>query len=115
MRLCLQADNPPAVCRMCLFLQSQDFQRHTEHIINMLFSSAQHAAEQLTAVDARLAQSLATMHGMDAALTDVAASQKEQLLVAAESLEGVRLLHNDSQAVHYQLQHALENGVSNLL
>lgn len=96
---------------MCLFLQSQDFQRHTEQIINTLYSSSQHAAEQLNAVDLHLKQSLLSIHHMDKVLGGVATAQSQQLQIAEDNLKGVQQLHDDSQAVHAQLQHALHNEV----
>lgn len=100
------------VCRMCLFLQSQDFQRHTEHLINALYSSSQHAAQQLHKVDSHLGQSLATMQGIDPALSQVAATQSQQLEMAGESLKGMEVLQNDSHSVHTHLEYALQNQVS---
>lgn len=97
---------------MCLFLQSQDFQRHTEVMINSLYSSSQHAAEQLEAVDSHLEQSLLTMKGLDTTLGNVATAQSQQLQLAEENLKSVGQLQNDSQALHTQLEHALQNEVS---
>ncbi|KAL0044124.1 hypothetical protein WJX82_011352 [Trebouxia sp. C0006] len=94
---------------MCLFLQSQDFQRHTEFMINSLYSSSQHAAEQLEAVDSHLEQSLLTMKGLDTTLGNVATAQSQQLQLAEENLKSVGQLQNDSQALHTQLEHALQN------
>ena len=107
-----KADTMTVACRMCLFLQAQNFQRHTEHTINMLYSSSQHASEQLQEVEARLKQSTATMHGMDAVLTGVATAQKQQLAVAEASLQDLAALLGESQAVREDLQHALQNEVS---
>ena len=98
-------------CRMCLFLQSQDFQRHTEFLINSLYSSSQHAADQLTAVDTHLTQSLSTMDSMAGKLTNVEAAQEQQLQLSHESLQGVQQLHVDSQQVHAQLAQALQHEV----
>ena len=86
-----------------MFLQSQDFQRHTEHMMNSLYSSSQHAAEQLDAVDSHLGQSLQSIHSMNAALGDVTTSQDQQLQLAEQNLKGVQQLHDDSQAVQAQL------------
>ncbi len=97
---------------MCLFLQSQDFQRHTEFMINSLYSSSQHAAEQLEAVDSHLEQSLLTMKGLDQTLGGVATAQLQQLQLAEENLKSVGQLQDDSQALHTQLEHALQNEVS---
>ncbi|KAA6417348.1 MAG: hypothetical protein FRX49_12677 [Trebouxia sp. A1-2] len=94
---------------MCLFLQSQDFQRHTEFMINSLYSSSRHAAEQLEAVDSHLEQSLLTMKGLDKTLGSVATTQAQQLQLAEESVKSVGQLQNDSQAVHAQLSRALRN------
>lgn len=34
-------------CSICLFIQSQDFQRHTEHMLNMLYGGSRLAMEAL--------------------------------------------------------------------
>ena len=99
-------------CRMCLFLQSQDFQRHTELMINSLYSSSQHAAQQLEAVDSHLEQSLLTMEGLDKSLGTVATAQSQQLQLAEQNLKSIGQLQNDSQALHTQLEQALQNEVS---
>lgn len=96
---------------MCLFLQSQDFQSHTEFMINSLYSSSRHAAEQLDAVDTHLTQSLSTMDGMAGKLTKVATAQEQQLQLSHENLKSVQQLQTDSQQVHAQLAHALQNEV----
>lgn len=100
---------------MCLFLQSQDFQRHTEFMINSLYSSSQHAAEQLNAVDSHLAQSLSTMDNMVGTLSNVETTAQQQLQLSHQNLEGVQQLQQDSQQVHAQLSHALQNEVRLLL
>ncbi|KAL0029116.1 hypothetical protein WJX77_008042 [Trebouxia sp. C0004] len=94
---------------MCLFLQSQDFQRHTEFMINSLYSSSQHATEQLEAVDSHLKQSLLTIEGLDRTLGGVTTAQLQQLQLAEQNLKSVGQLHNDSQALHTQLEHVLQN------
>ena len=99
------------LCRMCLFLQSQDFQRHTEFMINSLYSSSQHAADQLNAVDTHLTQSLSTMDSMAGKLTNVESAQEQQLHLSHENLKGVQQLHVDSQQVHAQLAQTLQNEV----
>lgn len=96
---------------MCLFLQSQDFQRHTEFMINTLYSSSQHATEQLSAVDTHLSQSLRTMDNMEGKLSNVETAQEQQLQLSHENLKGVQQLHVHSQQVHAQLEHALRNEV----
>ena len=100
---------------MCLFLQSQDFQRHTEFMINNLYSSSQHVAEQLDAVDTHLALSLSTMVNMAGALSNVETTAHQQLQLSHENLQGVQQLQEDSQQVHTQLSHALRNEVRLLL
>ena len=108
----LQAMTRCSLChRMCLFLQSQDFQRHTEFIINSLYTSSQHAAEQLDAVDSHLAQSLSAMGIMAGKLSSVQTAQKQQLQLSQQNLKGVQQLHLDSQQVRNQLAHALQNEV----
>ena len=102
------------LCRMCLFLQSQDFQRHTKVMINSLYSSSQHAAEQLNAVDAHLTQSLSSMDSMAGKLSSVETAQEQQLQLSQQNLKGVQQLHVDSQQVHAQLANALQNEVRQL-
>ena len=97
---------------MCLFLQSQDFQRHTEHMINSLYSSAQHADEHLQHINSNLRRSLDTMSDMDSSLSNVAAAQHQQQLLAKENLQGVHQLHADAQTVQTHLSHVLQNEAS---
>ena len=79
--------------------------------MNALYSSSQHAAEQLDAVDSHLGQSLQSIHSIDAALGDVTTAQNQQLQLAEQNLQGVQQMHDDSRAVQAQLQHALQNEV----
>ena len=97
---------------MCLFLQSQDFQRHTEHMINSLYSSAQHADEHLQHINSNLQNSLDTMSEMGSSLSDVAAAQHQQQQLARENLQGVQQLHADAQNVQTHLSHVLQNEAS---
>ena len=95
-----------------MFLQSQDFQRHTEVLINNLYRSSQHAAEQLHAVDLHLVQSLSTMDIVAGSLSSVESAQHQQLQLSQDNLKGVQQLQDDSQQVHAQLAHAMHNEVS---
>ena len=80
-------------------------------MINSLYSSSQHAADQLNAVDTHLTQSLSTMDSMAGKLTNVESAQEQQLHLSHENLKGVQQLHVDSQQVHAQLAQTLQNEV----
>lgn len=80
-------------------------------MINSLYSSSQHAAEQLNEVDTHLTQSLSTMDKMAGKLSNVETAQEQQLQLSHENLKGVQQLHEDSQQVHAQLANALQNEV----
>ena len=99
-------------CRMCLFLQSQDFQRHTEFMINSLYGSAQHADENLRSINRNLQTSLDTMSDLDSSLSSVAAAQHKQQQLAEAGLRGVQHLHDDAQTVQNHLSHVLQNEAS---
>lgn len=99
-------------CRMCLFLQSQDFQRHTEYMINSLYGSAKHAGEHLQYINSNLQKSLITMTDMDSSLSSVAATQQQQQNMAEKSLEGIQQLHDDARTVQTHLEHVLHNEAS---
>ena len=79
--------------------------------MNSLYSSSKHAAEQLSAVDTHLTQSLSTMDSMAGKLSNVETTQEQQLRLSHENLKGVQQLHVDSQQVHAKLAHALQNEV----
>ncbi|KAL3152810.1 hypothetical protein ABBQ38_012392 [Trebouxia sp. C0009 RCD-2024] len=78
-------------------------------MINSLYSSSKHAAEQLSAVDTHLSESLRTMHGMAGKLSNVEVAQEQQLQLSHKNLKGVQQLHLDSQQVQAKLAHALQN------
>ncbi len=52
------------------------------------------------------------MEGLDQTLGGVTIAQSQQLQLAEENLKSVGQLQNDSQALHIQLEHALQNEVS---
>ena len=97
---------------MCLFLQSQDFQKLTEYMINSLYSSAQHAQEHLQHINSNLQTSLHTMTDMNSSLSNVAATQQLQQDMAEKSLDGIRQLHDDAETVQKHLTHVLQNEAS---
>ena len=97
---------------MCLFLQSQDFQRHTELMINSLYGSAQHADENLRNINSKLHKSLDTMSDLDSSLSSVAAAQQQQQQLAEAGLKGIQQLHDDAQTVQTHLSHVLQHEAS---
>lgn len=99
-------------CRMCLFLQSQDFQRHTEHIINSIHASAQHAEQQLKHINDNLQQSTSTIADMGSSLSSIATTQEQQQHMAEKTAEGIQQLHENTQTVQSDLDKVLHNEAS---
>lgn len=97
---------------MCLFLQSQDFQRHTENMINNIYGSAQQAEQHLKHITGNLQQFLTIIAGVDSALSDIAAKQQQQQDLIEKSVEGIEQLHSDTKMVQAHLDQVLQNEAS---
>jgi len=44
------------LCSICLFIQSQDFQKHTEHMLNVLYGGSRFAAEALVNATSQISE-----------------------------------------------------------
>ena len=49
-------------CSICLFIQSQDFQRHTEQMLNLLYGGSRFATEALVNATAKLDAQVSYLH-----------------------------------------------------
>lgn len=63
-------------CRsMCLFIQNQDFQRHTEFVLNLLYAAGSAAAERLVSLNDSMAAHAGALGGVSSQLRAVAVQQ----------------------------------------
>ena len=102
----------PSTCSMCLFVQSQDFHRHTELLINTLHGAAQHAAGQLAGIDASLTEQHTQLQSM-AATVEVVGTQQQQLADdVAQTAEGITTLQDNTAALADAMAESLRHEVS---
>jgi hypothetical protein len=62
-------------CSMCLFVQNQNFQRHTEFVLNLLYTAGAAAAQRLVALNASMAAHSDALEGVGGQLTAVVQQQ----------------------------------------
>ena len=60
---------------MCLFVQNQDFQRHTEFVLNLLYAAGAAAAERLVSLNTSMAAHATALGEVGGQLTAVAQQQ----------------------------------------
>lgn len=60
---------------MCLFVQNQSFQRHTEFVLNLLYTAGAAAAQRLVALNASMAAHSDALDGVGGQLAAVARQQ----------------------------------------
>ena len=60
---------------MCLFVQNHDYQRHTEFVLNLLYTAGAAAAQRLVALNASMAAHGEALDGVGSQLTAVARQQ----------------------------------------
>lgn len=60
---------------MCLFIQNQDFQRHTEFVLNTLYTAGSDAAQRLASLNHSLAEHGAALDGVSGQLAAVSTQQ----------------------------------------
>lgn len=97
---------------MCLFLQNQNFQQHTEHLINSLYGTAQYASDQLHGINSSLTLQASHLHSMQSVLGVVSEDQQRLAEAAAANLAGVQKLQTQTADMDLKVQTALENEVS---
>lgn len=62
---------------MCLFIQNQDFQRHTEFVLNLLYAAGSAAAQRLVSLNDSMAAHASMLGGVSGQLDEVAQQQVE--------------------------------------
>jgi hypothetical protein len=60
---------------MCLFVQNQDFQRHTEFVLNLLYAAGASAAERLVSLNISMAAHATALDNVGGQITAVAQQQ----------------------------------------
>jgi len=95
---------------MCLFIQAQDFNAHTEALINTLHGATADAAESLASVASNLSAQEASLREIDTTLSGIEASQSSVAAGVAEALAGVQHLEERSEVVTERLAASLTQG-----
>ena len=83
---------------MCLFLQNQDFQKHTEAVLNILSTGARQAAEQLTSMNSGLGSQLMSLEHMVNSMEGLEQAQQRVITGVEKELSALERLQ--SQAVN---------------
>lgn len=60
---------------MCLFVQNQDWERHTEFVLNLLYTAGSATAQRLVALNASMAAHADALDGVGGQLTVIAQQQ----------------------------------------
>ena len=96
---------------MCLFVRNQDFQRHTEHLINSLHTSTSQAAQTLDSVSATLDQQQARTDAMAGRMETLSADQAQLGSGIQQGLSQLAALQNASQQLDSGLAATLQRTV----
>ena len=96
---------------MCLFIQNQDFQKHTETVLNLLSHGARQAADQLRAMNSSMGGQLVAMRRMSGSLAELEQGQQEVSEGVQRGLASMQQLQSQALSVDDKLAHALQNEV----
>eukprot|EP00192_Tetraselmis_astigmatica_P007671 CAMPEP_0117676580 /NCGR_PEP_ID=MMETSP0804-20121206/16251_1 /TAXON_ID=1074897 /ORGANISM="Tetraselmis astigmatica, Strain CCMP880" /LENGTH=781 /DNA_ID=CAMNT_0005485733 /DNA_START=299 /DNA_END=2644 /DNA_ORIENTATION=- len=100
---------------MCLFILNQEFDRHTEHLINTLHSATDNAASSLKAVSAELSHQSAALQDVGDSLQAVATSQESLHNSINEAADSMQRLEDHGRQMGDALSRSLEQGSTLLL
>ncbi len=100
---------------MCLFIQNQDFQKHTEAVLNILSLGARHAAEQLTSLNSSIGSNVKAVGRMMSSLADLGQGQERVAHGVEQGLTTVRQLQSQATNLEDKLTLALRNEVHSCL
>jgi hypothetical protein len=99
------------MCSMCLFLQNQDFEQHTEALIATLYGSSAFATDTLADVSAKLGKAGQHLEDVDARLKDLQ-DQGEAISTGVNaSLGGLEELQTAASGLEADLGTALKTQV----
>lgn len=98
-------------CSMCLFVKNQDFQRHTEHLINSLHDSTAQAASTLSAVSSALSKQRLQTEAMAGRIEDLSGAQAQLGAGIDSGLAQLGVLQNASQQLDTSLSLTLQRTV----
>ena len=100
---------------MCLFLQNQDFQKHTEAVLNILSTGARQAAEQLTSMNSGLSSQLETLGHMVSSVEGLEQAQQRMITGVEKELGALEQLQSQAVNMDDKLAVVIRNEVRCLL
>lgn len=88
---------------MCLFLQNQDFQKHTETVLNLLSTGARQAAEHITSLNSDMSRQLRALGDMDRSLEGLQQGQHRVAVQVDRQVEGLQQLQSQALSLDEKL------------
>ena len=79
---------------MCLFIQNQNFQAHTEHMMNALYDGARMAQAMLASIGPAMEKQSSQIKGINQQLVNVS---QTQVLLSSEMQQSAENLHQLSR------------------
>lgn len=96
---------------MCLFLQNQDFQKHTETVLNLLSTGARQAAEQLALMTSGMSSQLTAVGRMNRSLEGLQQGWQRIAAGVEKGEEGLQQLQSGYLNLDEQLTAVIRNEV----
>ena len=96
---------------MCLFIQNQDFQKHTEAVLNILSLGARQAAEQLRSMNSSMGGQLRTLGRMMRSLEGLEQGQERVVQGVEKGLVTVKQLQTQAVNLDDKLALAIRSEV----
>lgn len=96
---------------MCLFLQNQDFQKHTEAVLNILSTGARQAADQLQSMNTSLGGQLRVVGRMGLMVDSLQQGQERVAAGVEKGIDSVQQLQSQAMNLDEKLAFAIRNEV----
>ncbi|KAK9854804.1 hypothetical protein WJX84_005021 [Apatococcus fuscideae] len=94
---------------MCLFLQNQDFQKHTEAVLNILSTGARQAADQLQSMNTSLGGQLRVVGRMGLMVDSLQQGQERVAAGVEKGIDSVQQLQSQAMNLDEKLAFAIRN------
>ena len=96
---------------MCLFIQNQNFQAHTEHMMNTLYDGARMVQALLESIAPAMEQQSSQIKGINQQLVNVSQTQVLLSSEMQQSAENLHQLSRQAQLLEAGIQTSLANEV----
>ena len=100
------------VCSMCLFIQNQNFERHTEAMMQQLYSGASMANALLADIKPAMQVHAEQLQGMDRQLVELHHAQADLSTAIQHGTAQLHLLQSQAHILEAGMQQSLQNEAS---